>query len=78
MSESAVTELPRSFEHGSEPRMDCEFQPHAVPTDAPIFHYTDAGGFKGIVENDNIWLTERTHLNDQHVDVNDRLAMYVG
>jgi hypothetical protein len=56
----------------------------------PIFHYTDAGGFKGIIENDNIWLTERTHLNDptelayglkyaldrcdQHVDVNDRLA----
>jgi hypothetical protein len=90
MSGSDVTELLCSLEHGSEARMDCEFQPHPVPTDAPIFHYTDAGGFKGIIENDNIWLTERTHLNDptelayglkyaldwcdQHVDVNDRLA----
>jgi hypothetical protein len=30
----------------------------------PLYHYTDAGGLKGIVENQEIWFTSALHLND--------------
>jgi hypothetical protein len=30
----------------------------------PLYHYTDAGGLKGIVENQEIWFTSVLHLND--------------
>ena len=30
----------------------------------PLYHYTDADGLKGIVENEEIWLTSVLHLND--------------
>jgi len=31
---------------------------------APLYHYTDAGGLKGIIENQEIWFTSYLHLND--------------
>jgi hypothetical protein len=31
---------------------------------APLYHYTDAAGLKGIIENEEIWFTSYTHLND--------------
>ncbi len=31
---------------------------------APLYHYTDAVGLKGIVENQQIWFTHYLHLND--------------
>jgi hypothetical protein len=30
----------------------------------PLYHFTDAGGLKGIVDNQEIWLTSVLHLND--------------
>jgi hypothetical protein len=30
----------------------------------PLYHYTDAGGLKGIIENQEIWFTSYLHLND--------------
>jgi hypothetical protein len=30
----------------------------------PLYHYTDADGLKGIVENGSIWFTDVRHLND--------------
>src|SRR5437588_10119257 len=64
MREPDVEELLRDFDRDSDGRMEGELQPRPVPPEVAIFHYTDAGGFKGIVERDQIWLTERTHLND--------------
>jgi hypothetical protein len=29
-----------------------------------LYHYTDANGFKGIIENDEIWFTDYRYLND--------------
>lgn len=31
---------------------------------SPLYHYTDAAGLKGIVENEEIWFTSYQHLND--------------
>ena len=30
----------------------------------PLYHYTDAGALKGILENEEIWFTSMFHLND--------------
>jgi hypothetical protein len=30
----------------------------------PLYHYTDAGGLRGIVESQKIWFTSYLHLND--------------
>jgi hypothetical protein len=30
----------------------------------PLYHYTDASGLKGIIENDEIWFTDYHYLND--------------
>jgi len=30
----------------------------------PLYHYTDANGLKGIIENDEIWFTDYRYLND--------------
>ena len=30
----------------------------------PLYHYTDAAGLNGILANRNLWLTDRSHLND--------------
>src|SRR5271165_2462927 len=30
----------------------------------PLYHYTDAAGLKGIVENQEVWFTSLFHLND--------------
>jgi hypothetical protein len=32
--------------------------------DTPLYHYTDANGLKGIIENDEIWFTDYRYLND--------------
>ena len=31
---------------------------------APLYHYTDAAGLKGIIANQNFWFTDFRHLND--------------
>ncbi len=35
------------------------------PMPGPLFHYTDADGFKGIIESGEIWATHFDHLNDR-------------
>src|SRR6516165_3721803 len=30
----------------------------------PLYHYTDAGGLKGIIESQQIWFTSHRYLND--------------
>ena len=30
----------------------------------PLYHYTDAAGLKGIIENQEVWLSSIFHLND--------------
>jgi hypothetical protein len=30
----------------------------------PLYHYTDAGGLRGIVESQKIWFTSYLHLSD--------------
>src|SRR5438876_851599 len=30
----------------------------------PLYHYTDASGLKGIIENQQIWFTSYQYLND--------------
>jgi len=30
----------------------------------PLYHYTDATGLKGVIENDEIWFTDFRYLND--------------
>ena len=44
-----------------------EKQGNADKTDkitSPLYHYTDAGGLKGIVEDEELWFTSIFHLND--------------
>lgn len=31
---------------------------------APLYHYTDERGLRGIFENERIWFTDYRHLND--------------
>ena len=49
---------------------DCWSRLHLAASDqknrivAPLYHYTDGSGLKGIIENEVIWFTSYTHLND--------------
>jgi hypothetical protein len=48
----------------SKARMDGVNAPRAISSDAPLYHYTDAAGLAGMLQNKNIWLTSRLHVND--------------
>jgi hypothetical protein len=64
MPDQGVDEILAAFESDGDARMDGELRPVAVPSDSPVYHYTNARGLKGIVDKDAIWLTERVHVND--------------
>jgi Protein of unknown function (DUF2971) len=54
----------KDFEASIDARTKDLGKRNTVPDTAPVFHYTNAAGLKGILEKDAIWLTDRIHLND--------------
>lgn len=36
-----------------------------MPYDGTLYHYTNLSGLKGIVENDEFWVTKSDFLNDK-------------
>ena len=46
----------------SKDNLNCEETQNKII--APLYHYTDARGLRGIFENEQIWFTDYRHLND--------------
>ena len=50
------------FRKWSEPQLLAEQTRNTI--DAPLYHYTDGRGLKGIIESGTFWFTDYRHLND--------------
>ncbi|UQR61186.1 DUF2971 domain-containing protein [Bradyrhizobium sp. C-145] len=51
-----------SFAEWRDKHLQIEQDTSAITT--PLYHYTNADGFKGILESGSIWFTDYRHLND--------------
>lgn len=58
----AFTAAIRDYDRASRARLLARDARDAVT--APLYHYTDAGGLKGILTNQQVWFTHWQHLND--------------
>lgn len=43
---------------------DLEVEQNLYSSDQVLYHYTDAKGLRGIIENESFWFTDYRHLND--------------
>ncbi len=50
------------FREWAEHRLQVEQE--ATNIEAPLYHYTDGNGLKGILESGRVWFTDYRHLND--------------
>src|SRR5580704_15851225 len=50
------------FRKWSEPQLLAEQTRNTIK--APLYHYTDGRGLKGIIESQTFWFTDYRHLND--------------
>ena len=58
----AFTAAIRDYDRASRARLLARDARDAVTS--PLYHYTDAGGLKGILTNQQVWFTHWQHLND--------------
>lgn len=58
----AFTAAVRDYERTSRARLLARDGRDAVT--APLYHYTDARGLKGIIASQQVWFTHFAHLND--------------
>jgi hypothetical protein len=58
----AFTAAVREYDRTSRARLLAREARDAVT--APLYHYTDAGGLKGIITEQQVWFTHWRHLND--------------
>lgn len=52
----------RRFDQWNAGQLQIEQKATAIA--APLYHYTDARGFEGVVKSGDIWFTDHRHLND--------------
>jgi hypothetical protein len=50
------------FNRWADKRLLSEQEKNTI--DAPLYHYTDGRGLKGIIESQTFWFTDYRHLND--------------
>lgn len=59
---AVLQETISEFSLWSEQQQASEQSKNAI--EAPLYHYTDGPGLKGIIESQTIWFTDYRHLND--------------
>ena len=59
---SELREATAKFVVWSEQQLEAEQSRNAIT--APLYHYTNGHGLKGILESETIWFTDYRHLND--------------
>jgi len=59
---SVLTAAVENFVQWSKQKLTTEEE--ATKITQPLYHYTNAGGLRGIIESQRIWFTSYLHLND--------------